>query len=123
MPMTFDQYNNCGHYCLYCFSTFQRDIRGNSGSKDYAKREEVKAVSVKAFKRKFDPDYKGVFSYIIKNRKPMQWGGLSDPFCPLEKEFGVGLEILQRTFNRTRLLEIKPSNKREIPKTLKRSLR
>lgn len=95
MPMTFDQYNNCGYYCLYCFSTFQRDIRGNPGSLNYAKRNEVKAVSVPLFKKKFSPEYRGVFKYLIDNRKPMQWGGLSDPFCPLEEQFGVGLEILK----------------------------
>jgi hypothetical protein len=94
MPMTFDQYGNCGFYCLYCFSSFQRDIRGKVGSLKYAKRTEVKAVSVPAFKKIFSPEYKGVFKYIVQNRKPMQWGGLSDPFCPLEEKFGVGLEIM-----------------------------
>ena len=34
MPMTFDQYSNCGYYCLYCFSSFQRDIRGKEGGSD-----------------------------------------------------------------------------------------
>ena len=93
LPMTFDQYNNCGHNCLYCFSTFQRAI--GSTKDDYWHREEVKAVDPKKFAKLFSPEYKGQFSYIIKNRKPMQWGGLSDPFCPIEKELGVGYEILQ----------------------------
>lgn len=92
MPMTFDQYNNCGFGCLYCFSTFQRGI--GLGSEDYWKKQNVKAVSFEKFKKIFKRGYKGEFAYIVKNRKPMQWGGLSDPFCPIEEKFGVGLKIL-----------------------------
>lgn len=93
MPMTFDQYSNCGYNCLYCFSTFQRGI-GN-GKNDYFSKSNIKAVSVEQFKKLFAPEYNGQFSYIIKNRKPFQWGGLSDPFCTIEEKFGVGLEILK----------------------------
>lgn len=93
MPMTFDQYNNCGYNCLYCFSTFQRGI--GVGKEDYWSKQKIKAVSVESFKNLFSKKYKGQFKYIIKNRKPFQWGGLSDPFCPIEEKFGVGLKILK----------------------------
>jgi len=93
MPMTFDQYNNCGHNCLYCFSTFQRGI-GNA-SDEYWKREKIKAVNPKTFMKLFEKDHESQFKYILEHRKPMQWGGLSDPFCPIEEKFGIGLEILQ----------------------------
>ena len=93
IPMTFDQYNNCGFFCLYCFSTFQRGV--GKSKQDYWKKNIIKAVDIKRFKKLFDKNYKGQFAYIIKNRKPMQWGGLSDPFCPLEEKFGIGLEILK----------------------------
>ena len=58
MPMTFDQYSNCGYNCLYCFSTFQRGI--GSGAEDYWLKK-VKAVNVEKFKkfgRFFDKYYK-----------------------------------------------------------------
>jgi DNA repair photolyase len=92
MPMTFDQYNNCGFSCLYCFSTFQRGI--GLGSKDYWKKQQIKAINFEKFKKLFSKKYKGQFAYITRNRKPMQWGGLSDPFCPIEEELGVGLKVL-----------------------------
>ena len=92
MPMTFDQYNNCGFNCLYCFSTFQRGI--GPSKEDYWKKKKIKAINIDSFKKMFDKNYNGQFAYIIKNKKPLQWGGLSDPFCPLEEELGIGLEIL-----------------------------
>jgi len=95
MPMTFDQYGNCGFYCLYCFSTYLRDKKNKLGSEKYYKRQAVSSVSVTRFKKLFDPNTKSIFSYLIKKRRPFQWGGLSDPFCPLEEQFGVGLEILK----------------------------
>ena len=93
LPMTFDQYNNCGFNCLYCFSNYQRGI--GKGQEDFWTKNKIKAVSIESFKSLFDKKYKGQFSYFIKNRKPFQWGGLSDPFCPIEEKFGVGLEILK----------------------------
>lgn len=93
MPMTFDQHNNCGFNCLYCFSTFQR-ATGASEANYLAKK--VKQVSVERFKRYFTEldDPKNPFRDIIKNRITMQFGGLSDPFCPIEEQTGVGYQIL-----------------------------
>jgi len=94
MPMSFDQYGNCGYNCLYCFSTFQRAISG--GAENYLAKK-VKKISLKRFKSLFtnldNPSNK--FAPFIKNRITMQWGGLSDPFCPIEEQEGTGYEILQ----------------------------
>uniref|UniRef100_A0A6M3IK91 Radical SAM superfamily protein n=1 Tax=viral metagenome TaxID=1070528 RepID=A0A6M3IK91_9ZZZZ len=96
MPMTFDQYSVCGYDCLYCFSQYQRGMNKGgteeSAIRYYTKR--VKVVNVAAFKKLFRPDYSGFFSDYIKNRMTMQWGGLSDPFCPIEEQFGIGYELL-----------------------------
>lgn len=94
MPMTFDQHSNCGFGCVYCFSQFQRAI--STGKENYlAKR--YKKISLKRFKRYFEEldNPKNKFRGIIKNRITLQWGGLSDPFCPIEDESGIGYEILK----------------------------
>jgi len=92
MPMTFDQYSNCSFGCLYCFSTYRRAI---GGPKEAYLNHEVSPVNVDSFKKIFtDPD-SSQFGEYVKARKVMQWGGMSDPFCFFEKEFGVGLEILR----------------------------
>lgn len=94
MPMSFDQYSVCGFGCLYCFSFFQRSL-GKSADNYLAKR--VKAVNVNKIKRMFDdPDkYGGEFKEIIKNKITLQFGGLSDPFCPIEEQMGIGYELLK----------------------------
>lgn len=94
MPMTFDTYSNCSFGCLYCFSQFQRAIGG--GKEKYLQKE-VKSVNVDKIKRMFtDPDkYAGQFATYIKQRRVMQWGGLSDQFDNFERKYGVTLELLK----------------------------
>lgn len=94
MPMTFDTYSNCAFSCLYCFSQFQRAV-GN-GKCNYLHKE-VKAVNVDKIKRMFtDPDnHGGQFATYIKQRRVMQWGGLSDQFDGFERQRGTTLELLR----------------------------
>lgn len=94
MPMTFDTYSNCSFGCLYCFSQFQRAV-GN-GKESYLHKD-VRSVSVNKIKRMFsDPDnYGGQFKEYIKQRRVMQWGGLSDQFDGFERKYGVTLELLR----------------------------
>lgn len=94
MPMTFDTYSNCSFGCLYCFAQFQRGIGG--GKEQYLQKT-VKAVNVEKVKRMFtDPDkYAGYFAPYIKQRRVMQWGGLSDQFDGFERQYGKTLELLR----------------------------
>lgn len=94
MPMTFDTYSNCSFGCLYCFSQFQRGI---GGPKESYLHKEVKHVSVDKIKKMFtDPDkHGGQFKEYIKQRKVMQWGGLSDQFDGFERKYGYTLELLR----------------------------
>ena len=94
MPMTFDTYSNCSFGCLYCFSQFQRAL---GGCKENYLAKEVKNVNPEKIKKMFtDPDqYAGQFAPYIKQRKVMQWGGLSDQFDGYERKYGVTLELLK----------------------------
>ena len=94
MPMTFDTYSNCSFGCMYCFSQFQRAI-GNG--KDAYLHKDVNAVSVEKIKKMFsEPDkYAGQFATYIKQRRVMQWGGLSDQFDGFERKYGKTLELLR----------------------------
>jgi len=92
MPITFDSYSNCGHNCAYCFSQY---IRGTGPAcKDYDAKK-VKTVNVDRVKKIFTGQIKTPMWKWIEAKRPIQWGGLSDPFCPLEKQYGVGLELLK----------------------------
>lgn len=94
MPMTFDTYSNCSFGCMYCFSQYQRGI---GGAKEAYLKKEVHPVNVKKIKAMFtDPDKNaGQFAEYIKQRRVMQWGGLSDQFDGFERKYGQTLELLR----------------------------
>lgn len=92
MPLTFDTYSNCSFGCVYCFAAFQRAVGG--GKEDYLAGK-TSAVDVARVKNIFLEPSSSEFGHYIKDRKTLQWGGMSDPFCYIEKERGVGLELLR----------------------------
>ena len=93
MPMTFDQYSLCTWGCLYCFAAYQKECGVNRRAAYLEQRP--KPVNVANVKKIFtDPD-SSQFGEYVKARKVMQWGGMADPFCALEKKHGIGLEILR----------------------------
>lgn len=94
MPMTFDTYSNCSFGCMYCFAQFQRGL-GKAKDNYFAKN--VCNVNPDRIKKMFtDPDnYAGQFAPYIKQRRVMQWGGMSDQFDGFEKQRGVTLELLR----------------------------
>lgn len=94
MPMTFDTYSNCSFGCLYCFAQYQRAL-GNA--KEHYLKKEVQSVNVAKIKKMFlHPDeYGGEFATYIKQRRVMQWGGMSDQFDGYERKYGKTLELLK----------------------------
>lgn len=94
MPMTFDTYSNCAFGCMYCFSQYQRGI---GCAKEHYLAKEVNPVNVERIKKMFlEPDkYAGQFAEYIKQRRVMQWGGLSDQFDGFERKYGKSLELLR----------------------------
>lgn len=90
--MTFDTYSNCAFGCLYCFAQYQRAI-GN-GKESY-KAKDVFSVNTERVKDMFlNPD-KYQFGEYIKQRRVMQWGGMSDQFDGFERKYGKTLELLR----------------------------
>ena len=67
-------------------------IRGK-GRQDYInkKANPVNSISVK---RLFRNKRKTQYSEFISDKKTLQWGGLSDPFCNFERRYGVGLDLI-----------------------------
>ena len=94
MPMTFDTYSNCSFGCMYCFAQFQR---GLGKTKESYLAKDVCSVNPDKIKKMFtDPDnYAGQFATYIKQRRVMQWGGMSDQFDGFERQRGVTLDLLR----------------------------
>lgn len=94
MPVTFDQYSKCQFGCIYCFAAFQRGIGGAAAN--YL-GDNIRSVNPERVKRYWlEPDSpNNQFGPYIKAGKTIQWGGMSDPFCPLEKKHGIGLDLMR----------------------------
>lgn len=92
MPMTFDTYSNCSFGCMYCFSQFQRAL---GGAKEKYLAKEVMAVNVEKVKHLFLHPDESQFGQYIRQRRVMQWGGLSDEFDGFERKYGKTLELLR----------------------------
>lgn len=93
LPLTMDTYSNCSFGCVYCFSQYQRGI---GGSKEAYLAKEVKAVNPEKIKKLFSLENKNSQFYdFIKDKRPIQYGGLSDQFDGYEKKYGVTYEILK----------------------------
>lgn len=93
LPVTFDTYSNCAYGCVYCFSQYQRGI---GGAKDdyYAKR--VKSVDPEKTLKLFRGEIpNSTFYEYLKDKRPIQYGGLSDQFDEFERKYGVTYEILK----------------------------
>ncbi len=93
LPVTFDTYSNCAFGCVYCFSQYQRAI---GGTKDDYLSKKVKAVNVERIKKLFNGELpNSQFWPWIKDKRPIQYGGLSDQFDGYEKLYGKTYEILK----------------------------
>ncbi len=83
LPVRFDTYEGCSHACRYCFVNRKVDIRNIKGG------ESAKSLE----------------SFILGNRNqdlawcdwdiPLHFGGMSDPFQPIEREAKRTLEALR----------------------------
>lgn len=93
LPMTLDTYSNCSFGCVYCFSQYQRGI--GKGKEEYQNKL-VKCISVEKVKQIFSLENKhSQFYNWVKDRRPIQYGGLSDQFDGYEKKYGQTYELLK----------------------------
>lgn len=93
LPVTLDTYSNCSFGCVYCFSQYQRGIGG--GKEDYFAKK-VKSINVEKVKKLFSgEDKNSTFYQYLKDKRPIQYGGLSDQFDGFEKQYGKTYELLK----------------------------
>lgn len=92
LPMSLDTYSNCSYGCAYCFSQFQRGWGNSSGN--YLSKS-VKSVNPGKVVEIIKGERKSPFLKYVKDRRPIQYGGLSDQFDEFERKYGVTYEILK----------------------------
>mgnify|MGYP002742143800 CR=1 FL=1 len=84
LPIRFDTYVGCSHGCRYCF------VQKKNGQLEAVKKGDT-VESLKAF---VQGKRSGETAWCDWNI-PIHWGGMSDPFQPVEKKYGYSLERLK----------------------------
>ena len=93
-PVTLDTYSRCSFGCLYCFSSFQKTLhRGGAERTTY--EQALRSVNVEHVKKLFSGETVNQFTPWTSQKRPIQWGGLSDPFDMWEKKYGKTLELME----------------------------
>ena len=93
LPMTLDTYSNCSFGCVYCFSQYQR---GTGSTKEAYLSKSVRSINVEKVKRILSgQDKDSQFYEYVKDRRPIQFGGLSDQFDGYERKYGKTYELLK----------------------------
>ena len=92
LPFRLDSYAGCSFNCTYCFARLRggfkhsRKLRPASPDKIITKFKNAMRM----------PDIAtGLISELIRNRTPVHFGGMSDPFQPIERDLGISLKILK----------------------------
>lgn len=88
LPIRFDTYKGCSHFCKYCFVQRKGELARIEG------KETEKALA--AFIQGARSEETNWCDWDI----PLHWGGLSDPFQPIERERKLSLACL-RVFDKT----------------------
>lgn len=83
VPIRIDSYKGCSHGCKYCFVFRNYDIR------DIKPGESVQ--SLKNFIQGKRTDTTNWCDWNM----PLHWGGMSDPFQPIERKYRRSLEMLK----------------------------
>ena len=99
LPLTMDTYSTCGYACLYCFSWMERADNPAILSR-CGRGENITKVDFEKIKKLFSGEAKNrqsklFYEVFIKNKKVMQWGGLTDPFDTIEEKEGESLKLVK----------------------------
>ncbi len=90
LPFRLDTYSGCAIGCRYCFAR----IRGGNIESKKIKIANPKVI-IKRFKNAINSDNPGIISEFIKNRNPVHFGGMSDPFQSIESIYGISYTVLE----------------------------
>ncbi len=82
-PISFDTYTGCSHACAYCFVKRKVDI------------SKVEADNCIKSLANFINGKRTQMTNWCDWKIPLHWGGMSDPFQPVERKFKISLKCLE----------------------------
>lgn len=90
LPLRLDSYSRCQFSCVYCFAIARGGYRGP---------QRFSIADVSSLRRRFEylkmNPPRSVIDELLVTRQPIHFGGMSDPFPPVESELKVTLELLK----------------------------
>ncbi len=92
LPFRLDTYAGCALSCNYCFAR----LRGGNLLSNRIRIADPTQI-INRFKNAFKHPLTstGIISELIRNRSPLHFGGMSDPFQPIEKNKKVSYVVLK----------------------------
>ncbi len=90
VPLRLDSYNQCSFSCTYCFAKSRGGYRG-TGKLQITDPNNL----IARFERIESGLIRSAVDEFIDRRIPIQFGGMTDPFSPLEEHSGTSLKILE----------------------------
>ena len=93
LPLRLDSYRGCSFRCLYCFARNRGGARSNDEVVVPADPNYVARVLTQALNESRSPN--GLIASFLRQRVPIHFGGMSDPFQPAERSFNVTKRILE----------------------------
>lgn len=88
-PIRFDTYTGCSHLCKYCFA---RGFASKNGDISVVKDRGESAYNEL---KRFIGGHRTKVTEWCDWDIPLHWGGMSDPFQPLERKCGISLRCLE----------------------------
>lgn len=90
LPLRLDSYSNCAFRCSYCFA----HARGGAN-----RDATVSVYSADRLAQRFErirtKGPVGAIDELLAHGQPVHFGGMTDPFSPLEARHGASLELLK----------------------------
>lgn len=92
LPLRLDTYAGCALSCTYCFAR----LRGGNANTNRIRYADPNLIITK-FKNALEQVERttGLVAELIRNKTPLHFGGMSDPFQPVEKKEKISLQVLQ----------------------------
>ena len=90
LPFRLDTYAGCSLSCSYCFARLRG---GNNNTNRIRFADPILIIS--KFKNAYSKQNTGIISEFIRNRTPLHFGGMSDPFQPIEEKQNITYEVLK----------------------------
>lgn len=82
LPVRFDTYKGCSHLCSYCFVLRKSDLKVKLGESAESLKKWIRGERTKEFQ-------------WCDWNIPIHWGGVSDPFQPIERKERRSLKALE----------------------------